>query len=217
MAVTTEHKFIDTYLIKRESKYLIIGTIHPHRTDDFEVNFFYGNKNTLWSILSEAFPSRDFSSEKKILETLNNSLTSVTDLIRKCDRENEKITKDKELYNLCLNTNAIREGIKNSSITTIFLTSGFGKNNAAKLFVDNFKIRYKDNFNDTQKSFIIPKEVFGREINAIILLSPSGDAYRGIAGSPGYKEKKHLYENEKTPVKQFRIDFYKERFNHLDE
>ena len=83
--------------------------------------------------------------------------------------------------------------------------------------MDNFKIRYKDNFNDTQKSFIIPKEVFGREINAIILLSPSGDAYRGIAGSPGYKEKKHLYENEKTPVKQFRIDFYKERFNYLDE
>tara|TARA_B110000483_G_scaffold51755_1_gene64415 strand:- start:593 stop:991 length:399 start_codon:yes stop_codon:yes gene_type:complete len=101
---------------------------------------------------------------------------------------------DKELYNLCLNTNAIREGIKNSSITTIFLTSGFGKNNAAKLFVDNFKIRYKDNFNDTQKSFIIPKEVFGREINAIILLSPSGDAYRGIAGSPGYKEKKLLLQ-----------------------
>ena len=102
MAVTTEHKFIDTYLIKRESKYLIIGTIHPHRTDDFEVNFFYGNKNTLWSILSEAFPSRDFSSEKKILETLNNSLTSVTDLIRKCDRQNEKVTKDKDLYNLCI-------------------------------------------------------------------------------------------------------------------
>ena len=81
MAVTTEHKFIDTYLIKRESKYLIIGTIHPHRTDDFEVNFFYGNKNTLWSILSEAFPNRDFSSAKKIIETLNNSLTSIMESI----------------------------------------------------------------------------------------------------------------------------------------
>ena len=212
MEVTTEHKFIDTYLIKRESKYLIIGTIHPHRTDDFEVNFFYGNKNTLWSILSEAFPSRDFSSEKKIIETLNNSLTSVTDLIRKCDRENENVTKDKDLYNLCMNTNAIREGIEKSSITTIFFTSGFGKNNAAKLFVEIFKIRYKDTWSDTKKSFIIPKDVFGREINAIILLSPSGDALRGIAGSPSYKKKRHLYANEKTPVKQFRIDFYKEKF-----
>ena len=116
-------------------------------------------------------------------------MTSVTDLIRKCDRENEKITKDKNLYNLCLNTNAIREGIENSSITTIFLTSGFSKNNAAKLFVDNFKIRYKDTLNDTKNSFIIPKDVFGREINTIILLSPSGEALREIAGSPNYKKK----------------------------
>ena len=68
---------------------------------------------------------------------------------------------------------------------------------------------------DTKKSFIIPKDVFGREINAIILLSPSGDALRGIAGSPSYKKKRHLYANEKTPVKQFRIDFYKEKFKYL--
>ncbi len=60
MAGTTEHKFIDTYLIKKESKYLIIGTIHPQRADDFEVNFFYGNKNTLSSFLSDASPNRDF-------------------------------------------------------------------------------------------------------------------------------------------------------------
>src|SRR5690606_18078002 len=181
---------------------LIIGTIHPHKTDDFIIDFFYGNKNSLWSILSNAFPNKNFSSLKHITETLEKSSTAISDMIRKCDRDNDKITQDKDLYNLCLNTKEIREGIKNSSIKTIFLTSRFGKNNAAKLFVDNFNIKYKNSWDEQSSSFVIPKDIFGREIKAIVLFSPSGQANTGISKSLAYKEKRHMYLNKRTPVNE---------------
>ena len=135
MAITTEHKFIDKFPIKPESKRLIVGTIHPHKTSDFITDFFYGNKNSLWEILAEAFPHLNFSNKKHIIDTLNANLIAITDIIKTCDRENESITTDEDLYNIEPNTDQIREGLLNSSISTIYFTSRFGKNNAAKLFV----------------------------------------------------------------------------------
>lgn len=215
MAVTTRHKYLDRYPISKKSKYLIIGTIHPHRTENFELDFFYGNKNSIWSILADAFPKRNFSSLPKIEQTLDEHATAVTDMILQCDRANDAITQDTDLYNLCLNTERIREGIVNSSISTVFLTSRFGKNSAAKLFIDHFKIRHKDTWDERTSSFVVPKEVFGREIRAIVLFSPSGQANPGIAQSDAFKRKEHLYSDSKTPIKQFRIDFYREKFAHL--
>lgn len=217
MPLTTVHQFLDAYPIKPDSKYLIIGTIHPHGTDDFKTDFFYGNKNSLWSILSEAFPNKDFSNKKKIIERLNESKTSITDMIRKCDRADATVTQDKELFNITLNTDQIRKGIAHSTISTLFLTSRFGKNNAARLFVDSFKIRYKDSWDEERSSFKISKEVFGREITAMVLFSPSGQANIGISGSAAYQAKKHFYSNKKTPVKEFKIHFYQEKFAYLNE
>ena len=217
MSITTEHRYISDYQIKSTSKYLIIGTIHPHRTEDFEIDFFYGNRNSFWTILSDAFPNKDFSNKENIVNTLDINKTAITDIIKKCDREDVTKTKDKDLFNICLNTNQIKNGIKNSSISTIYFTSRFGKNNAAKLFVENFKIRYKDTWNEETSSFLIPEEIFGREIKAIVLFSPSGQANTGISQSESYKKKKHLYKDKKTPVKEFRKDFYKEKFDYLNE
>ena len=217
MAITTEHKFIDKFPIKPESKRLIVGTIHPHKTSDFITDFFYGNKNSLWEILAEAFPHLNFSNKKHIIDTLNANLIAITDIIKTCDRENESITTDEDLYNIEPNTDQIREGLLNSSISTIYFTSRFGKNNAAKLFVKYFKIKYRDTWNDDTSSFIIPKEVFNREIKAIVLFSPSGQANIGISRSKAYLSKKHLYSDNNTPVKKFKIDFYKEKFNFLQE
>jgi hypothetical protein len=212
MQVTTEHKFINKYPINSNSKYLIIGTIHPHRTDDFMIDFFYGNVNSLWSILSEAFPKKDFSNKENIIKRLDESKTSISDIIKKCDRKDASVTKDKDLYNLCFNMDQLRTGIKNSSISKIFLTSRFGKNNAAKLFVDNFKINYKESWNEGSSSFLIPKEIFGREITAIVLFSPSGIANVGISRSRAYTSKRSLYKDKKAPVSEFKVDFYREKF-----
>lgn len=217
MSVTTIHKYLNAYPIQPDAKYLIIGTIHPHRTETFKMDFFYGNKNSLWSILADAFPGKDFSNKEQIVKTLNAHKTTISDMILKCDRPNTGTTQDKELFNIHLNTEAIRKGIINSDISTIFLTSRFGKNSATHLFTDSFKIRYKDSWNKKNSSFRIPKAVFGRTIKAIVLYSPSGQANTGIAKSAAYQEKRHLYKNLKTPVKQFRIDFYREKFRYFNK
>ena len=188
-----------------------------HNTDDFDLDFFYGNRNSFWNILAEAFPRLDFSNKENIIQSLDANFTSITDIIKTCDRENQSITRDKDLYNICLNTNQIRDGLINSSISTIYFTSRFGKNNAAKLFVENFNIEYRDSWNDDTNSFTIPKEVFNKEIKAIVLFSPSGQANIGISRSRSYLSKRHLYSHYRTPVQKFKIDFYKEKFNFFNE
>ena len=62
--ILTKHLYISKYPINQSSKSLILGTIHPHNdinnTSNFKIDFFYGNKNSLWTILSEAKNIRCF-------------------------------------------------------------------------------------------------------------------------------------------------------------
>ncbi|MBK6965069.1 MAG: hypothetical protein IPH20_14305 [Bacteroidales bacterium] len=51
----TIHQYLDKYPISRDSKKLIVGTIHPHDHENFGIPFFYGNRSSIWKILSEAF------------------------------------------------------------------------------------------------------------------------------------------------------------------
>ena len=39
----TSHKYLAQYPIDPRSEILIVGTIHPHRDEQFRVPFFYGN------------------------------------------------------------------------------------------------------------------------------------------------------------------------------
>lgn len=48
MPVTTFHNYIDTYPIRENSTKLIIGTIHPHLVENFNIDFFYGNVGSFW-------------------------------------------------------------------------------------------------------------------------------------------------------------------------
>lgn len=130
-------------------------------------------------------------------------------MIRTCERENEKITQDRLLKDIAVNKNQIESGIKNSKIDTIFFTSGFGKNNAAKLFCDTFKIQVQ---NKKDRVFDIDERIFDRKIKGIILFSPSGQANVGIKKNKIFMENEFKYKNHKTPVNQFRIDSYREAF-----
>ena len=65
------------------------------------------------------------------------------------------------------------------------------------------------NWKDTYEINI---DFFGKKIKCVILLSPSGASNIGISRSKIYLNKQNLYEDLKTPVKQFKIDFYKEKF-----
>ncbi|MEI6679844.1 MAG: hypothetical protein WCL21_14615 [Mariniphaga sp.] len=217
MPVTTFHRYIDQYPILPESTKLIIGTIHPHRVVNFNIDFFYGNMGSFWDILSLSFPNHQFGNRHQILTTFRNYGVSITDIIRQCDRENEYVTEDSKLYNLIDNGVQIQEGLIHSNINTIYFTSRFGVNNAAKLFVERFGIKYTDTFNQQTSQFMIKSNVFGREIRAVVLYSPSNNANRGIARSAPYLNNIDRYQHFEAPIKQFKIEFYRDKFGFFNE
>ncbi len=211
--ILTKHLYISKYPINQSSKSLILGTIHPHNdinnTSNFKIDFFYGNKNSLWTILSEAKNER-LDTLDEILYFLSQNKISISDMILECERLNDKVTADKDLQNLVLNQNLKNEILK-SDIETIYFTSAFSKNNATKLFFDLFGLQNQIpiNWKDTYEINI---DFFGKKIKCVILLSPSGASNIGISRSEIYLNKQNLYKHLKTPVKQFKIDFYKNKF-----
>ncbi|MCZ2129373.1 MAG: hypothetical protein LC109_03810 [Bacteroidia bacterium] len=211
MPVTTIHNYIDNYPISPNSTRLIIGTIHPHLIENFNINFFYGNVGSFWDILSNAFPQRQFGNIDQITETLENYNVAITDIIRQCDRENENVTSDSELYNIIHNGQQIQDGLTNSQIDTIYFTSRFGSNNAARLFVDTFNINY--HFDELTSEFTIPQNYFGRQIRCVVLYSPSNNANRGIARAAPYLNNIEHYQQFDHPIKQFKIEFYQDKFD----
>src|SRR5687768_12288238 len=130
----SKHKFIGKYPIDPKSEKLILGTIHPHDHGKFKTEFFYGNSNALWLLLSDAFPKelKKPVSLDGILQFLRNRKISISDTIIECERPAGS-TSDHELKVLKLN-HALITAIKDSKINMIYFTSGFGKNNAFKLF-----------------------------------------------------------------------------------
>jgi hypothetical protein len=226
---TTTHQFIKDSPCKPKDEYMILGTIHPHKVDEFEIPFFYGNKNSLWKILSAAFPNNKYpkikfnignevEKVKNINETLGTYNIFITDTLKTCERPDIKTTNDKDLIitEKDYNKTQIEEALKNSEIDTIFFTSAFGKNNAAKLFIDMFGIKESSiRVSDNEFTFTIP-EIAEKEIRGIVLFSPSNVACIGISKSQEYLAVKDKYTNgihkSNTPVKKFRIDFYEEKF-----
>ena len=217
MPITTTHSFIDLYPINPNSRRLIIGTIHPHSIADFNINYFYGNVGSFWDILANAFPQKRFGNLDQILQTLNQHHVSITDMIRQCDRENVSVTQDAKLFNMLINSNQIRDGITNSLVDTIYFTSRFGKNNAAKLFVDTYRIRHQDSYDEATSEFTIDEAVFGRRIRAVVLYSPSNQANIGISQSVPFLNNALHYQQFANPVKQFKIDFYRDKFNFFNQ
>jgi hypothetical protein len=216
MPVTTIHEYLDNYPYNQTYRRMIVGTIHPHMTENFNIPFFYGNVGSFWDILGQAFPQHNFLTLDSIQQVLSNYQTWVTDIIRQCDRENSNITRDDLLYNLVLNEDQIGDALNESEIETIYFTSRFGKNNAAKLFTKVFHIRYRQTYNINTSEFLIPKNRFGRQIRCIVLYSPSNDANKGIAGgATPYLNNIAHYQQFLTPVKQFKIEFYQEKFAYL--
>jgi hypothetical protein len=104
------------------------------------------------------------------------------------------------------------EEIRNSDITEVLFTSGFGKNNACRLFYcDILKQKITKEIR-AQRGLTLLSEHFGRPVKLTVLYSPSGSSNVGISKSKLYQAKKHNYIHLDKPVKQFRIDYYKEKF-----
>ena len=208
----TEHQYIGLYPINKDSQKLIVGTIHPHDNLKFIIPYFYGNKLSIWKILNEAFPNElgSLISLEGILYFLQKNKISISDTVISCTRKTSSAL-DKDLIPLKLNL-AMIEQIRDSKITEILFTSGFQKNSAFKLFfVDILGQKMTEEIKEN-RSVILEKSFFGRPIKLTILYSPSGSSNIGLSKSKMYLENQEKYKNLPYPVKAFKIDYYKEKF-----
>lgn len=211
--MTTTHQYLDKYPISADSEKLIVGTIHPHDHDNFTIPFFYGNVTSIWTILSDAFPN-DLQKPLTldgILKFLRSKKISVSDTIRKCDRKNPTAL-DKDLIEIELNKQ-IKDDIRKSKISEILFTSGFGKNNAFKLFYVNIlglKITSEIKRN---RQVILNNEIFGRPIKLTVLYSPSGSSNVPLSKSKIYLDNKDKYAKSYRPVYNFKVDYYRDNFD----
>ena len=210
--MTTDHQYLDRNPISADSEKLIVGTIHPHDHPNFKVQFFYGNKLSIWTILNEAF-DKEIGKEINldgILEFLKRHKISVSDTIIKCNRKNSTAL-DKDLIPLTLNTKLVDQ-IKNSNIKEIFFTSGFQKNNAFKLFyVDILGLKITPEIRKARQT-TLDKSIFGRPVKLIVLYSPSGSSNVPLSTSKIYLDNKHKYLKSARPVYDFKVDYYRDNF-----
>lgn len=209
----TTHQYLDKYPIKKDSKKLIVGTIHPHFHEEFKVPFFYGNVVSLWNLLHQAFPTELNLpiNVKNIMEFLDGRNIAISDTIKIAERKNPTAL-DKDLIPIQLNLQLL-DDIRNSDISEILFTSGFGKNNAFRLFYVNMLGLRITNEIKSNREIILPEDIFGRPIRLTILYSPSGTSNVGISKSKLYLENKYKYADLKTPVQAFKIDYYREKFS----
>jgi G:T/U-mismatch repair DNA glycosylase len=208
----TTHQYLDKYPISEDSEKLIVGTIHPHDHNKFEIPFFYGNVSSIWTILSEAFPAELAKplTLNGILAFLKKKKISVSDTVRKCRRESPTAL-DKDLIPIELNTQILNE-IKNSKITEILFTSGFQKNSAFKLFyVDILGLKITSDIR-RDRGVMLDNSIFGRPVKLTVLYSPSGSSNVALSTSKVYLENKHKYAKSTRPVYDFKVDYYRYKF-----
>ncbi|MBT1706332.1 hypothetical protein [Chryseosolibacter indicus] len=208
--MVTTHQYIKQFPIKKSSVKLILGTIHPHDHTKFLLPFFYGNEMTLWKILNSAFPNTFELTVEGIKNFLDERKIAISDTIIECTRK-KPTALDEDLIPVKLNEELIPQ-IRDSNIKEVLFTSGFGKNNAFTLFYENI-LGLKITKEIKEARGVVLKDTrFGRPIQLTVLYSPSGTSNVGLSKSQGYLANAHKYVGLKTPVKQFKIDYFKEKF-----
>lgn len=172
-----EHPYIKEEFFTKPYRRLIIGTFPPNPNCEerrSELPFFYGNVNSIWSIIGKTnlYPEYNFGNLIEIKKWLNDYSVGVTDVIKSCSRSTDKICSsyDKDLI-ISQNDFDVRLKqfiLKNlHHIESILLTSGSDSatnNSALSLF----------------------KQLMGRELSSIdeqkliVLPSPSGEFLRSV-------------------------------------
>lgn len=210
--MTSKHQFLPLYPIESDSRKLIVGTIHPPDPSRFRVQFFYGNKGSLWNILHQAFPAelRDPDSVESIRSFLKARKISMSDTVAECRRKNPSAL-DSDMTDIRLHEGMIGQ-IRDSAIQEIFFTSGFGTNNAFKLFYTGLlKQRITPAIRE-QKGILLDALFFGRPVRLTVLHSPAGTANISLSRNKEYLASRHLYEGLKSPVHTFKVDYYRRVF-----
>ena len=213
------HPWLEFYPITKDSKYLIIGTHPPipYRTDN--VQFYYGNMNEFWKLISDVYSTKNIFPNSvyslvNIINFLNKYQFSITDMVYKT--ENTKFSTDSEMKVIELNP-FLKQWVNNSSIEEIFFTSfNSGKNSALSLFkkwlkeenIPHDKIPAVKNW--LHNGLIV--KINNKKIRLIALYSPSPTARRGIPKSKPYIEWLIRNNCSSNCVDLFRIYWYKKFF-----
>lgn len=208
----TQHQYLDHYPIANNSKMLILGTIHPHDTARFQIPFFYGNRNSIWNLLSDAFSNelpKPITLEG-VLSFLQQRKIAVSDTIKKCCRSNPTAL-DSDLVPELLNVELLNQ-IRQSKIERILCTSAFGKNNAFRLFFKDLLGQKITPSIRASREVMLEPEVFGRPVLIKALYSPSGTANVSLSKHPLYLRHKDQYAGSSRPVYDFKVDYYRQQF-----
>lgn len=209
----TQHAYLHLYPIEPDSKLLILGTIHPHDTNNFLISFFYGNKNSIWNLLSDAFPGalqRPITLDG-VLSFLKSRKIAVSDNIVQCRRQNPTAL-DKDLIPETLNLDMVQQ-IRQSKIERILCTSAFGRNNAFKLFHESILGQRLTPAIRANREILLAPEIFGRHVLVKALYSPSGSANISLSKHPLYLNNRNKYAGSSRPVYDFKVDYYREQFS----
>ncbi len=213
----TVHQYLDEYPVDFRSERVIVGTIHPHDTTSFKIPFFYGSKLSLWELLDKASGGEIGQpiALEGVLRFLRRHNISMSDTVRECRRKSTTWA-DNDLIPIRLNTELL-EQIRNSAIREVLFMSGFGTNNAFKLFyVDMLGRRITPKIRKDREVLLEPA-VFGRPVRLTVLYSPSGAANIALAQSEIYRNNKEKYAESPTPVYDFKVDYYRDKFHLADD
>lgn len=208
----TVHQYLDRYPVDPASERVVVGTIHPHDTERFRLPFFYGSKLSLWELLDRASGGaigRPITLAG-VLGFLKRHRIAVSDTVRECYRK-ESGWADNDLIPIRLNVELLDQ-IRQSRVREVLFMSGFGTTNAFKLFyVDMLGRRLTPSIRQNRE-VLLDRSVFGRPVKLSILYSPSGAANIALAQSRLYKERQADYADSPTPVYDFKVDYYREKF-----
>jgi G:T/U-mismatch repair DNA glycosylase len=215
-----KHPWLEKYPIQSRSTKLIIGT-HPPMPYRGCLQFYYGNSYEFWRFMELTFQDfRFFNLEMKadlklILKWLENNHFSITDMIQHTKVDNN-FSVDSDIiiddYKFQLNQ-LLFDWLKESKANKIYFTSFSEGKSAYDLFRKWVKINFnkrlpkgRDIINQNNNHKL---KIFEREVELIMLYSPSPAARRGIPRSQPYI--KWLNENKdvNNPIDEFRVYWYK--------
>ena len=220
MAKYNKHPWLEIYPIQKKSTKLIIGT-HPPKPYRGCLSFFYGNSYEFWRFMELTYQNfRFFDDELKpnldfILNWLDKNDFSITDMIQHTYDDN-KFSVDSDIiiddYKSQLNQ-YLYDWLLNSNVNKIYFTSFSEGKSAYDLFRKWVKIHFNKRLPKGRE--IINKnnnhklKIFDKEVELIMLYSPSPAARRGIPRSQPYI--KWLKENKdvKNPIDVFRVYWYR--------
>jgi hypothetical protein len=196
-----EHPYINNHFdFKVPKRYLIIGTFPPNpkcAERSGELPFFYGNVNSLWSIIKNTglYPDYTFTTVNDIKKWLDDYEVGVTDVLKSCSRANDKICSTFDT-DLVINDEDLDDRLKKYiinnqvNIEKIFFTSGSDvktSNSAYYLF----------------KTLMGSKFVKNHKDKLIKLPSPSGNSntslYRGKQNKFGLIDEFYTFLSDNYP------------------